>query len=169
MVEITNLYPNQKPRKPRVFKKRSVGPKTATRATKKRKPKNPLKKARKDLWELCKALTRKKYGNVCFTCGAENLSGGNWHTAHFIARSVCGLYLRYDLRNLRPGCYRCNVSLAGNGANYYRFLVEREGQAYVDGIFADKSRETKENLAFYEEMIGRYRRLLEELGDKSDK
>ena len=139
--------------------KRKVGKRT-------KRPKNPLKKARKELWELCKQIIRKKYGNTCYTCDAKNLAGSNWHTAHFIARSICGLYLRYDLRNLRPGCYRCNISLAGNGAAFYRRLVDIEGQTYVDGIFADKNRAQKETLAFYQDLILHYQQLLKDLDEK---
>lgn len=60
------------------------------------------------------------------------------HTAHFIPKSICGAYLKYDLRNLRVCCYRCNVWLTGNGTAYYKNMVEREGQEYVDQIFKDK-------------------------------
>lgn len=147
-----------KPRK--IARKASKRPKVKRKPKKRGKTKNPLKKARKDLWELCKQIIRKKYGNTCYTCGAKNLSAGNWQTGHFIPRSVCGLYLRYDLRNLRPQCYRCNISLGGNGTTFYRTLVDLEGLTYVDAIFADKKRETRENLAFYTEKIAQYREIL---------
>lgn len=161
-IEVVQLHPNSKPRKPRsIARKPRNAPYKARKPLKrpklaKRKKLPELRKLRAQLWELCKQLTRKTYGNVCFTCGAANLSGSNWHTAHFIARSICGLYLRYDLRNLRNCCYRCNVSLAGNGANFYRNLVETEGQAYVDGIFADKTHQTKETRQFYVDLIAQY-------------
>lgn len=161
LVEVI-LYKARKPRKLPVRKslkrkgtKRRVVPKHTQ-----------IKRLKAELWQLCKEITRKRYGNTCYTCDAVGLVGGNWHTAHFIASSICGLYLRYDLRNLRPGCYRCNVSLAGNGANYYRRLVEREGQAYVDAIFADKGKIVKGDLAFFAEKVAEYRTILEEV-DKS--
>ena len=133
--------------------KRPVAKSKRTKAT-------PIKKLRKQLWELCKQITRLTYGNTCYTCDAKELTGSNWHTGHFIPRSICGLYLRFDLRDLRPQCYRCNISLAGNGSEFYRRLVEREGQEYVDQIFADKKRETKETVAFYQEKIAQYTALL---------
>lgn len=136
------------------------GAKTPPEGTKKRKKTTDTAKLKKKLWELCKTLTRLKYGNTCYTCDAPNLSGSNWHTAHFIASSICGAYLRYDLRNLRPGCYRCNVSLAGNGAVYYRRMVEREGKEYVDQIFADKERLTKLTPEFLREKIAQYTLIL---------
>ena len=155
MIEEVTLY------KPRVRRKKA--PRTRVKGKKRGKTKNPLKKARKELWELCKQIIRKKYGNTCYTCDAKNLSGSNFQTGHLIPRSTCGLYLRYDLRNLRIQDYRCNINLSGNGATFYRNMVQREGQSYVDEIFAEKNRETKENLAFYTERIESYQHLLKEL------
>lgn len=140
--------------------KKSTGRHTEPRKVSARKKKTPEAKLKAELWELCKQIIRLKYGNTCYTCGATGLTGGNWHTAHFIARSICGASLRYDLRNLRPCCYRCNVSLAGNGSAFYRALVEREGQGYVDGIFADKERLIKTNRQWYEAKVAEYKEIL---------
>ena len=101
--------------------------------------KQPISKIKKKLWELCKQLIREKYGNTCYTCGKSGLSGSNWHTGHFIPDAASGAYIRYDLRNLRPQCYNCNVNHGGAGAEYYRRMVEREGQKYVDKLFEDKN------------------------------
>ena len=112
----------------------------------KRKPKKPRKhpsaqrKVQDELWELCKQIIRLMYGNTCFTCGKTGLTGSGWHTAHLIPRSTCGAFLKYDLRNLRPCCYHCNINLGGNGAIFYRRMVETEGQKYVDDIFKDKEK-----------------------------
>ncbi len=122
-----------------------------------------LRSLRHRLWELCKEVTRKRYGNTCYTCGKGPLSGSGWQTGHFIARSIGGLLLKYDLRNLRPQCYRCNIDLSGNGAVFYRKLVEIEGQAYVDELFALKGVLTKETKDFYYDKIAEYKSLLEVL------
>lgn len=74
---------------------------------------------------------------------------------------MCGAYLRYDLRNLRPQCYRCNIDLSGNGAIFYRLMVEREGQEYVDELFRDKQKVVRANLGFYLEMVDRYTQMTE--------
>ena len=125
-----------------------------------RRKSTPEKLLKKKLWELCKLIIREAYGNECYTCGKTGLAGSSWHTGHFIASSICGLYLRYDLRNLRPQCYRCNIDLSGNGAVFYRRMVEDEGQEYVDELFRDKERITKSSTQFYQERILEYTRVL---------
>lgn len=95
------------------------------------------------LWALCRELIINKYGKICYTCGQTNLEKGNLQVGHFIPRSTCGAFLKYDLRNLRPQCARCNVFLGGQGAEFYRNMLLREGQKYIDDLFHDKQRITK--------------------------
>lgn len=135
--------------------------------TKKRPSKAKPKKLKpsalkKKLWELCKVLTRARYGRVCFTCGKTGLDGANWHTGHFIPSGSCGAYLRYDLRNLRPQCYNCNINLGGNGAQYYRQMVKHEGEAYVEQLYRDKQKVVKADSIFYTNLIDRYQHLVQE-------
>lgn len=115
--------------------------------------KSEITSVKNKIWELCKQITRRKYGTTCYTCGATDLSGSNWQTAHFIPSSTCGAFLRYDLRNLRPCCYRCNINLGGNGAIYYRKMIEEVGQESVDKIFADKNLIIKADITFYGEKL----------------
>ena len=124
-----------------------------------KKSKKPTpKKLRETLWNHCKRIIRSKYGNTCFTCGKTNLEGSNWHTGHFLSSGSCGAFLRYDLRNLRPQCYNCNINNGGAGALFYRNLVEREGQEYVEQLFSDKNKIVKASdhvihlLSVYEKM-----------------
>lgn len=105
-------------------------------------------KLQKILWEHCKRIIRKIYQRddgkwECYTCGRIIESPQDAHTAHFLPRSTCGAYLKYDLRNLRVCCMTCNVWLGGNGAEYYRRMVTREGQEYVDQLFRDKQKTVK--------------------------
>lgn len=116
------------------------------------------------LWEHCKRIIRARYAlkspqNApesweCYTCGRIITDKKNAHTGHFIAKSVCGAFLKYDLRNLRVQCMDCNVWKGGNGAIFYRNMVEREGQEYVDQLFLDKQKSIK--------AIDRYLEQLEE-------
>lgn len=132
----------------------------------KRKSKTPIAKTQQKLWELCKQIIRLKYGNTCYTCGKTGLVGSSWQTGHFIPKSTSGAYLKYDLRNLRPQCYRCNIDLSGNGAEFYKRLREREGQKYVDEIFKDKQRTTKA-FDYYLTLIPKYEDIFEQLQGES--
>lgn len=101
-----------------------------------------ITKLKKKLWELCKQITRETYGNTCYTCGATGLAGSNWHTGHFLTKSLCSTELAYDLKNLRPQCYRCNIHLSGNWPAFELHLVLDHGQSYVDEL-KERNRKTK--------------------------
>lgn len=128
-----------------------------------RRKSTPERKLKTELWELCKQIIRYAYGNTCYTCGKTGLAGSSWHTGHFIPSAVCGAYLRYDLRNLRPQCYRCNIDLSGNGAVFYRQMVEDEGQEYVDQLFADKNKIIKADCNYYRNLIEEYKAIWREI------
>ena len=127
----------------------------------KRKPKKKkisISKLQKLLWVECKRIIRQKYGNICYSCGKTGLVGSDWHTGHFIPNSSGGAFLRYNLSNLRPQCYHCNVNLGGNGVFYYRELVRREGTEYVEQLIADKNKIVKA-YDHYEQLLELYRTL----------
>ncbi len=88
-----------------------------------RKSKSDLAKLKAKLWQLCREISIKRHGNECYCCGAEGLVGSNLHLGHFIPSSVCSADMRYDLDNLRPSCYRCNIHLSGNWPAYEAHLV----------------------------------------------
>lgn len=98
---------------------------------KNKKQKNPLKLLKDELWELCKQLTRKFFGYSCYTCDDYVEFP---HTGHFITDSICSTELSYDLKNLRPQCYRCNIHLSGNWVEFERRLIEDCGEKYVNEL-----------------------------------
>ncbi len=133
-------------------------------------PKRGLRKVRKDtvgklkakLWQLCRAIIIKRHGDTCYTCGALDLVGSNLHLGHFIPSSVCSAELRYDLSNLRPCCYRCNIHLSGNWIAYEAHLL-------VDGIDVEALKQRnyltkgmKADILFYRKKIEEYELLLKE-------
>lgn len=122
-----------------------------------RRKKTEERKLKDELWELCKQLTRKKYGLVCYTCGAKTLVP---HTGHFIPSSVGGAGLRYDLRNLRPQCYVCNIHKSGNWPAYFKRMVEELGNGAVEHLMADRMKFTKADKHFYSKKILEYQKLL---------
>jgi hypothetical protein len=129
----------------------------------KKKVKSLIKGLKVKLWELCKQIIRTKYGNKCYTCGKCGLEGSSWHTGHFIPSSVGGILLRFNLNNLRPQCYYCNINLGGNGSSFYKNLVEIEGQKYVDDLFVLKNQTAKANEEFYRNKINDYEKIWHDL------
>lgn len=86
--------------------------------------KSPLKRLKEKLWSLCRDITRKRYGNTCYTCGRGQLHGSNWQTGHYISSSISSVAMRYDLDNLRPQCYNCNINKSGNWLAFEIHLQE---------------------------------------------
>lgn len=103
-----------------------------------RTSKMPISKLQRKLWVYCKLLVRKLYPHECYTCGAKNLTGSNLHTGHLLSKASLGANLKYDLRVLRPQCANCNIWGGGRGADFLRNMILREGQDYVDKIFAER-------------------------------
>ena len=127
-----------------------------------KKSKQRISVLQRKLWEVCKQIIRIKYGNICYTCGRSGLEGSNWHTGHLIPKAACGASLKYDLRNLRPQCYHCNINLGGNGAEFLKRMTAREGQEYVDSIYSDKEAVIKA-YDHYETLFEDYKQILEKL------
>jgi 5-methylcytosine-specific restriction endonuclease McrA len=125
----------------------------------------PVSKLKKQLWQLCRAIIFKKYGNTCYACGALDLIGSNCHLGHFIPSSVCSGELRYSLDNLRPCCYRCNIHLSGNWPAYEAHLMIEKGRTFPDKL-KKRNRDTigkKYDILFYQATIAEYHTLLESM------
>jgi hypothetical protein len=100
----------------------------------KKQSKQPISLIQRKLWDECKRIIRERHGNTCYTCGSTGLSGSNWHTGHLWAKASLPASLKYDLRVLRPQCYKCNIHYGGNGAIFYKKMVNELGQAYMDSL-----------------------------------
>lgn len=110
------------------------------------------------IWDCCKQIIRKKYGNVCYTCGATGLIGSNWHTGHLWAKASLGAFLKYDLRILRPQCYKCNIHHGGAGALFYAKMVRENGQEYMDSLERERQ-VTVKAIDHYEKILPEYSKL----------
>lgn len=124
----------------------------------KRKSKTSLAKTKERLWQECRRIILQKYGNTCYTCGRTGLQGSNCHVGHFISSSVCSGALRYDLDNLRPQCYSCNIHKSGNWIAYEEHLTEEKGPNFVAEL-KKRNQETKGlkyDEIFYQNLINDY-------------
>lgn len=130
-----------------------------------RKSKTPLAKAKDQLWILCRMIIRKVYGNTCYTCGKGGLEGSNWQTGHFITDSTCSTELSYDLENLRPQCYHCNINLSGNWVKFEENLIRDHGKKYIETLKL-RNRDTKGlqyDILWYQKKVNNYQQFLDNL------
>lgn len=111
-------------------------------------------KLKKELWNLCREIILQRHGSDCYTCGAKDLIGSNRHIGHFIPSSVCSAAMRYDLDNLRPQCYRCNIHLSGNWLAYESHLIK-------DGIDPNELKQRNQQTIGRKFDVLFYRRLLD--------
>lgn len=94
--------------------------------------KSNRKKLEDKVWAECKRIIRERYGNKCYTCPASNLEGSNLHTGHGKAKGALPIRFKYDLRNLRPQCMRCNLHMGGMSDIFITKLEkEDEGLAFL--------------------------------------
>lgn len=115
-----------------------------------KRKKTERQRIEKALWNECKRIIRARYANECYTCGAARLSGSNWHTGHGKPKAALPIIYKYDLRNLRPQCMRCNNHLGGMSDVFIAKLQkEKEGKEFlrdscrlVDGAWIIKKENT---------------------------
>lgn len=94
-----------KPRKPKI--KRS-------KAKIKKIRKVSVSKLHELVWDECKRIIKTKYDHVCYTCNKPTNGKFDTHTGHGLSKGSLSLRYKYDLRNLKIQCMRCNIHLQGN-------------------------------------------------------
>ena len=115
-----------KPRKPLKqtgFKKTTPKPKKRLKRKNKRSKTPSIRLLKQKLWKECRRIIINRHGNNCYTCASADLSGSGLHAGHFIPSSICSAEMRYDLENLRPQCFACNIHRSGNWVAYERHLI----------------------------------------------
>ena len=81
---------------------------------------------------------------------------------HFIPQAQ-GNAVKWDLRNIHPQCYRCNINLGGNGAEYYPFMEETYGKEVIDELRQRSNTTVKISRAEHETAIENLKRMIGEL------
>lgn len=135
------------------------------------KKKSERKKLEDKVWDECKRIIREAYPNECFTCGAGNLEGSNWQTGHGKPKGSLPIKYKYDLRNLRPQCMRCNIHLGGQSDIFVaRMYKDKEGKSFLkdacyktdEGFWKVRGGETmggKDAKFFLEELLKEYKEI----------
>lgn len=114
-------------------------------------------KLKRKLWVLLREYVRAAWGATCFTCDKTELQGSDWHTAHFVNAGKSAA-ARFDPDNLRPCCYRCNVGLKGNLAEFSIRLLDQIGEAKFRALLARSRRSYKWTAPDLVELIEAIRR-----------
>ncbi len=95
----------------------------------------------------------------CYTCGRwypiEQMTVG-----HFIKRQFSGV--RYDERNVKPQCRRCNYFLQGNDVEFERRLKQEYGDHIIDLLREKKGNSL--NTAELTTLIAEYSNKLKGIG-----
>lgn len=130
-------------------------------------------KLQEDIWIECKRIVRQRFESRCYTCGNIINSPYDYQTGHGKPKGDLAPKWKYDLRNLRPQCMRCNMHLNGRTdiflarvlkekpVEYKKFLQEScdLGEA---GEWIPKSNDfknTKETTEFYRNLLEEYKKL----------
>lgn len=93
----------------------------------KRKSKSPIVKIQNDIWKECRRI-KDRPNAICYTCGAQNLQGGNKQLGHMWAKASLPATLKYELDILEWQCSRCNIFQGGMGADFYKKKLAELGQ-----------------------------------------
>lgn len=123
-----------------------------------KKGKQKISVIQRKIWEHCKRIIRSRYENSCYTCGVKNLMGSNWHTGHLWAKASLAASLKYDLRILRPQCYKCNIHHGGAGAIFYARLLKEIGPEAMAKLEADRQVIVKA-YDHYEKILSEYEKI----------
>lgn len=106
---------------------------------------------------------REKIGNLntCVTCGRMYPVEGKGciQAGHFIAGR--GNAILFDERGCWPQCYICNVVKKGNMIKYYKWMLERYGQAVINKLEILDTTTVKYTVQDYLDIEAKYLKLLE--------
>lgn len=116
-------------------------------------------------WGVFSKYIRERDEYICFTCGKEG-KGKGMHAGHFIPRRSGGLSLFFHEENVWSQCFHCNINLGGNGAEFYRRLVERIGADRVEELFRLRDQGFRQyTIQEYKDLIEEYNAKIEALQD----
>lgn len=120
------------------WKKRQKQQRNKYKAKNRKRPETEYQKEVKKLDRIVSMLVRISHADDngycdCYTCGYT----GFWkkdgiQCGHFYSRSRMGT--RFDLRNVRPQCNKCNTHLSGNMSVYAKKLKKELNEDSWEGL-----------------------------------
>lgn len=97
-----------------------------------------IKKHKKRVWKIFSDYIRERDCWTCYTCG-KIAHGKGMHGGHYISRTNGSTM--FDEMNVHAQCYRCNIHLHGNLAEYTLKLIKDYGLEKVEEL-KKKSKKT---------------------------
>lgn len=123
------------------------------------------KRAKDKAWKVMSLYVRLRYAvneySTCVTCG--NVAHYKKHQAGHYVPKAQGLAAYFEIDNVHVQCFRCNINLGSNGAEYTPFMISKYGQERVDEIRQLSGKVVKYTEIDYNDMIDKYNKLIEEL------
>jgi hypothetical protein len=116
------------------------------------KRKKTISQLKKILWKEFSIFIRNRDKYLCFTCRRKG-EGSGMHAGHFISKSVGGLALYFNEKNVNAQCYNCNINLSGNIWEY----GQRLGEETVQELYKLKNETWKWSTEDYEVKIDFYK------------
>lgn len=98
---------------------------------------------------------------TCVTCGNRK----HWkemQAGHFVPQAQ-GNAARFDANNVHVQCYRCNINLGGNGAEYSAYILSKYGEEEYDRLRQLARVSRKITRYEYEMMISEYQEKIKRL------
>ncbi len=123
--------------------------------TKGKKKGKSLTSYKKALWKVFSLYIRQRDDFTCVTCG-RTAYGGSMHAGHFIPRSIGGLALYFDERNVAAQCYHCNINLSGNWPAYRDYILLKYGAEVEFELQRKRGLTTKFTPEMYKALIEYY-------------
>lgn len=149
---------------PVVYKRRRSTLKRGKTAPKKKSKEKTTQKLTKELDAVVSRFVRLQAADhegivQCFTC-PQKTTIKKIQCGHYVSRFYKAT--RWDLRNLRPQCFWCNIWKRGDPVTFRERLVKELGEAVVTEMEAARSYSYKLDKVWLQSEIDRYSLLLKE-------
>lgn len=114
---------------------------------------------KKVLWKLFSEYIRRRDKGVCITCGRRD-DWKNMDAGHYIPRSVGGLALYFDEKNVHAQCGGCNRFGHGRLYDYALALKRKYGDTILEELEYKRRKVRPWSKSEYELLIKDYQKKL---------